>query len=64
LRGRPVPEKARLIAEVRKHVWPHLEAGEFAPVIDQVFPLADAAEAHERMEASAHFGKIVLKMPE
>ena len=34
--------------------------GWFAPVIDTTFPLADAASAHERLEAGSQFGKIVL----
>ncbi len=63
LRARPIAEKARLVSELRKHVWPHLTSGGFVPVIDQVFSMADAAKAHEHMEASRHFGKIVLKMP-
>ena len=34
--------------------------GTLRPEVDEVFPLADAARAHERLEAGAHFGKIVL----
>lgn len=60
LRGRPLAEKARLVATVRQHVWPHIAAGRLRPVLDQIFPLADAAAAHRRMEAGEHFGKIVL----
>jgi NADPH:quinone reductase-like Zn-dependent oxidoreductase len=41
-------------------VWPLVESGRVAPVIDRVFPLAEAAEAHRRMEAGLHIGKIVL----
>jgi putative PIG3 family NAD(P)H quinone oxidoreductase len=52
--------KARIAAEVARHVWPLVEAGALRPVMDQTFPLADAAGAHRRMEASAHIGKIVL----
>ena len=36
------------------------EAGKIRPVIDSTFPLEKAAEAHARMESSAHIGKIVL----
>ena len=54
--------KARIAAELREHVWPLLEAGRVAPVMDSEFPLEKAAEAHARMESSAHIGKIVLKV--
>src|SRR5437867_358417 len=38
------------------------EDGRLKPVVDSVFPLADAAKAQTRMEKSEHFGKIVLKI--
>ncbi|MBN9435251.1 MAG: NAD(P)H-quinone oxidoreductase [Bosea sp.] len=60
LRARPDEFKARLAAEVRRHVWPLVESGEMRPVIDRTFPLAAAAEAHRRMESSENVGKIVL----
>ena len=41
-----------------------VERGSWRPVIDSVRPLADAAGAHERMEAGAHFGKLVLAIGE
>ena len=36
--------------------------GTLKPVVDVVLPLADAADAHRRLEAKAQFGKIVLKV--
>jgi NADPH:quinone reductase-like Zn-dependent oxidoreductase len=39
-------------------------SGRAKPVIDSVYPLADARAAHERMESGDHFGKIVLTIPE
>lgn len=60
LRARPDAFKARLAAEVRRHVWPLVELGQVRPVIDRTYPLADAAEAHRRMESSGHVGKIIL----
>lgn len=54
--------KARIADELREKVWPLLDAGTVAPVMDQEFALADAADAHRRMESSAHIGKIVLKV--
>lgn len=54
--------KARIAAALRAHVWPLLEAGRIAPVMDSEYPMADAAVAHARMESSGHIGKIVLKV--
>lgn len=54
--------KARIAEGLREHVWPLLDAGRVAPVMDSEFPLEDAAKAHARMESSEHIGKIVLKV--
>lgn len=54
--------KARIAQDLREAVWPLLEAGRVAPVMDSEFPLEDAADAHARMESSEHIGKIVLKV--
>ncbi|MEQ8900500.1 MAG: NAD(P)H-quinone oxidoreductase [Roseovarius sp.] len=54
--------KAQIAEALRTHVWPLLEAGKVAPVMDSEFPLVDAAAAHARMESSGHIGKIVLKV--
>ncbi|MDN4614882.1 NAD(P)H-quinone oxidoreductase [Leifsonia sp. F6_8S_P_1B] len=62
LRARPLEERRAVIAGVREHVWPLLAEGRVRPVIDSVFPLADAAQAHRRMESSAHLGKILLRV--
>jgi putative PIG3 family NAD(P)H quinone oxidoreductase len=60
LRARPAEFKFGIADALRREVWPHLEAGSIAPVIDRVFPLARAADAHRRMESGDHVGKIVL----
>lgn len=60
LRSRPVAEKSRIVAAVRSQLLPLVEDGRIVPVIDSVLPLADARLAHERLEASAHVGKILL----
>lgn len=60
LRGRPDAFKARLAAEIARAVWPLVEDGSLRPAMDKVFPLAEAAAAHARMEAGEHIGKIVL----
>ena len=54
--------KARIAEALRAQVWPLLDAGRIAPVMDSEFPLAQAAAAHARMEGSGHIGKIVLKV--
>lgn len=62
LRARTSSEKAAIASQLREHVWPVLAAGRCLPIIDQVYPLADAAKAHAHMEAGDHIGKIVLKI--
>jgi putative PIG3 family NAD(P)H quinone oxidoreductase len=60
LRARSAEFKSALAAELRDKVWPRLGAGEARPVIDSLFPLDRAADAHRRMESGEHVGKIVL----
>ena len=60
LRARGIEEKAAIAAALREKVWPLLDAGRVKPVIDGTFPLRDASKAHERMESSAHIGKLIL----
>ena len=62
LRPQSVEAKARIAAELEREIWPALAAGRLAPVMDREFPLSQAAAAHERMESSAHIGKIVLRI--
>ncbi|WP_170605904.1 NAD(P)H-quinone oxidoreductase [Ruegeria arenilitoris] len=54
--------KALIAQDLLEAVWPLLEAGKVAPVMDSEFDLTDAASAHTRMESSGHIGKIVLKV--
>ena len=60
LRARGVEEKAGLASEFSAEVLPGFADGSLAPVIDRVFPVERAAEAHRRMEANRNFGKIVM----
>ena len=62
LRARPVADKAAIARALEAKVWPLLEAGKIRPVIDSTFPLADASDAHARMETSLHIGKIMLEV--
>ena len=52
--------KAEIADALRKQLWPMIAAGSVGVTIDGAFPLAEAAEAHRRMESSQHIGKIVL----
>ena len=54
--------KARIAQDLREAVWPLLDAGRIAPVMDSDFELGAAALAHARMESSEHIGKIVLRV--
>jgi putative PIG3 family NAD(P)H quinone oxidoreductase len=60
LRGRTLEEKAAIVADVRERLWPLVEQGSVKPIIGQVFPLAEAAEAHRALEDGTVFGKILL----
>lgn len=62
LRPRSAAQKALIAVELEERVWPLLSSGRFKPLIDQTFPLERAADAHARMESSAHIGKIVLTL--
>jgi len=60
LRARPAAFKSLVADELARTVWPHVAEGRLKPVIDKVYPLAEAAAAHRRMESGDHVGKIVL----
>lgn len=62
LRPRDAGFKSMVADELYRTVWPHVEGGAVRPVIDRTFPFAQAADAHARMEAGDHLGKIVLVM--
>jgi len=60
LRAREIEFKTMVRDEIAETVWPYVEGNRLKPVMDQSFPLEQAAEAHARMEAGDHIGKIVL----
>lgn len=60
LRSRSVAEKGAIAAALEAEVWPLIESGEVEPIVDSVFPLADAGAAHRRLESREHVGTIVL----
>ncbi len=62
LRPRNAGFKEMVADELSRTVWPHVAGGRLRPVIDRTFPLEQAADAHRRMEAGDHVGKIVLTL--
>ena len=60
LRSRSPENKAEIVKDVEKHVWPAIAAGKVKPVIYKSLPLSEAAEGHKLMESSTHIGKILL----
>lgn len=60
LRAQSAEVKAQIAKELEEQVWPLLNTKKITPIIDSVFPLAEVADAHLRMESSQHIGKIIL----
>jgi NADPH2:quinone reductase len=60
LRPRPVAFKSAIARALRQTVWPWIAAGRVKPMVHQVFPAAQAAQAHALMESNQHVGKLVL----
>ena len=64
LRPRSREDKAAMARALEAEVWPLLSQGKLLPVIDSTYALANAAQAHQRMETSQHIGKILLEVPQ
>lgn len=60
LRSRPLEEKIEAVQQLARHLVPLLERGALAPVVHQVLPLAQAADAHALVASGSTFGKVVL----
>jgi putative PIG3 family NAD(P)H quinone oxidoreductase len=60
LRSRPLEQKAAIVADVRERLWPLVSEGAVKPVLGQVFPMSEAAAAHQAMHEGSVFGKILL----
>lgn len=60
LRAQSAEIKASIAQELKQQVWPLLDTQQIQPVIDSVFPFANVAQAHARMESNQHIGKIIL----
>ncbi len=62
LRRRSREEKSLIAAALEDNIWPAVADGRIRSIVDKVFPIEQAAEAHRLMESSQHMGKIVLAM--
>ena len=62
LRAQTFAQKAVMVEEILERVYPHLENGSVRPVVDRVFPLAEAEQAQDYMASGQHMGKIILGM--
>jgi putative PIG3 family NAD(P)H quinone oxidoreductase len=62
LRSRPIDEKSAIVARFNEAVMPHVANGDIRPLVHEILPLERADDAHRHMEASQHFGKIVLRV--
>jgi putative PIG3 family NAD(P)H quinone oxidoreductase len=60
LRARPHEQKAAIVKAVRENVWPLIEAGRIAPVVDSVLPMSKAADAHRLLAEGRTVGKVLL----
>lgn len=61
LRARPPEEKAALTQAFAQSVIPLFVDGRLRPIIDDILPMSDIAEAHRRMEANETLGKLILR---
>ncbi|SEF30597.1 putative NAD(P)H quinone oxidoreductase, PIG3 family [Amycolatopsis pretoriensis] len=60
LRFRPLDQKAAIVADVRERLWPLVSDGLVKPIVGQVVPMAEAANAHRILEEGSVFGKVLL----
>jgi putative PIG3 family NAD(P)H quinone oxidoreductase len=62
LRSRSLAEKAEIKEKFMAQFWPLLLDGTIQPVIDSIYPIEQANEAHRRMAENKNIGKIILKV--
>ena len=60
LRARPLEEKAAAVNAFAREVVPHLATGRIAPLVDSVFPAAEAVAAFDRLQEPGKLGKVLL----
>lgn len=61
MRSRSVEEKAYIAQELKQHVWPLITEGKIKPIINAIFPLTEAGNAHQLMESGDLIGKVMLE---
>jgi putative PIG3 family NAD(P)H quinone oxidoreductase len=62
LRDQHLEIKKKLASDLRSNIWPLIVSEKIKPMIDRVFPLSEASQAHDHLKANMHIGKIVLKL--
>jgi NADPH:quinone reductase-like Zn-dependent oxidoreductase len=62
LRSRGVEEKSAILRGVREQIWPLLEDGSVRPIIDEVFPIEKAQQAHDLVQRNETVGKVMLRV--
>jgi len=62
LRSRPLAEKIDLTRQFQKRFWPLLETGKLQPIIDTVFPIQRAQDAHDHVRQNLNTGKVILEV--
>ena len=62
LRARSIAAKATIMDALKERVWPRLEDGTIRPVIERVFPIEEAGDAHDLIAGNRTFGKVVLRV--
>lgn len=62
LRAQTFAQKAVMVEEIMARIFPLLETGRIKPLIDSIYPLEQAEQAHAHMMSGQHMGKIILKI--
>lgn len=62
LRSRSLDEKVAIKQNFMDRFWPQIEAGTIKPIIETIYPIADANDAQEQMAENRNIGKIILQV--
>jgi NADPH:quinone reductase-like Zn-dependent oxidoreductase len=62
LRARPIAEKAAVMDELQRNIWPQFENRSIQPIIETILPIEDAQKAHDLVAANDTIGKVVLRI--